>query len=86
MLIFGVSIFSYIMGNLIESTNKIITYNDSLNQDDELAKFFGVLESFNYQDPIKFEIKRRIELYFEYRWSNDKNIAISATEDKEILE
>jgi hypothetical protein len=48
LLIFGVSIFSYIMGNLIESANKILIYDETLNEDEKLSKFFGVLESFNY--------------------------------------
>ena len=48
LLLFGVSIFSYIMGNLLESFNKIVYYNDSLDEGEELSKFFGVLESFNF--------------------------------------
>jgi hypothetical protein len=63
-----------------------LTYDDELNEDNQLSRFFGVLESFNYQNPLKLEIKRSIELYFEYRWSNDKNIAITLQADAEILE
>ena len=74
------------MTNLVESFNEMVYYNDSLDEGEELTKFFGVLESFNYQMSININIKRNIEQYFDYRWMKDKNAAISLAEDKFILE
>jgi hypothetical protein len=41
--------------------------------EDDLAKFFGLLKGFNRKDDIKKELKEEIEDYFEYRWMNDRN-------------
>jgi len=33
-----------------------------------LAKFFGVLTTFNRGELIKVELKREIEKFFDYKW------------------
>lgn len=46
-LMFGVSIFSYIMGNFLDilsSYNKLFEIND---ESEQLARFFGILRRFN---------------------------------------
>ena len=43
MLLFGVAIFSYCMGKFVEIFNEIITFNASLDDGDNLHKFFGVI-------------------------------------------
>jgi hypothetical protein len=47
ILLFGVAIFSYIMGNFIKLLEQFKSYNDDLDQGDELNKFLGVLTKFN---------------------------------------
>lgn len=85
MLLFGVAIFSFIMGNFIEMFNQIISYNDTLDEGDKLAKFFGVIERFNNNKPFNLELKRKIEEHFDYKWQNDKNAALTQKEDRDIL-
>jgi hypothetical protein len=46
-MLFGVAIFSVIMGNFIEMLNKIDDFNEEFNEGELLARFFGILKAFN---------------------------------------
>lgn len=52
VLMFGVAIFSMIMGNFIDIINEYQTFSEDLDDGEELNKFFGVLQKFNYNDPV----------------------------------
>ena len=43
ILLFGVAIFSYIMGNFISILDQFKDFNKDLDDGDGLAKFFGVI-------------------------------------------
>jgi len=43
ILLFGVAIFSYIMGNFKEVLEKFQQLNEDLDDGDNLTKFFGLL-------------------------------------------
>jgi hypothetical protein len=61
LLIFGVSMFSYIMGeilNLIKHWNELNSVNESGKQ---LTRFFNVLKRFNDFTPINKEIQTKFE-------------------------
>ena len=47
ILLFGVAIFSYIMGIFIEMLDNFKLVNEDLDEGDELARFFGLLCKFN---------------------------------------
>ena len=47
ILIFGVSIFSYIMGNFVSILQKMKTVGASYNNCDQLSKFFELIIYFN---------------------------------------
>jgi hypothetical protein len=51
-----------------------------------LSKFFGLIKQFNKGQDIDIKMKERIEEYFDYRWENDHNQAISEPEDVALLE
>ena len=53
-LLFGVAIFSYIMGNLITILDHNLLCNESLDDGDNLAKFFGCLKRFNNHKQIPY--------------------------------
>jgi hypothetical protein len=72
-LLFGVALFSLIMGQFIEMIVDIMESNSLDGDGDHLAKFFGVLQNFNDQELFDVNIKRKIEGYFDYRWDKDKN-------------
>lgn len=85
ILLFGVAIFSYVMGNFIEILNTFRSVNDDMDDGYNLFKFFGLLKQFNKGRLINFKLKISIEDYMEYRWKNDKNQAISSEEDMSLL-
>ena len=55
LFVAGVTIFSVIMGNFIKIIDTFRTFNDDLDQDDELRKFFVVLAKFNYHGTVNVE-------------------------------
>ena len=75
-LLFGVACFSYIMGNFIEILNSFEDISGDINYGDELSNFFGVLNKFNNCEDIDQDMKERIETYFDYRWTVDKNYIV----------
>ena len=86
MLLFGVAIFSLFMGTFIEMIEKYKEVARDLEDGDGLAKFFGVLKRYNGGVDIKLELKRQIEEYFDYRWSQDKNQSLNSAIDESIFE
>ena len=57
MLLIGVAVFSYIMGNFIEILDKFKQLNESFEDGDNLSKFFGLLVRFNRGKDVNFELK-----------------------------
>lgn len=85
-LLFGVAIFSYIMGELVNMIDSYNAYHGELGgEGDTLAKFFGVLKKFNYGADIKIELQREIESYFEHRWAFNRNQVFSTDYMSEFM-
>jgi hypothetical protein len=85
-LIFGVSVFSYIMGDiltLIESWKELNEVNDD---GESLNKFFNVLRKFNEGTPLEPEWVSKMEMHFGYIWDNDRNFAVRDEQDVSLLE
>jgi hypothetical protein len=68
VLLFGVALFSYILGNLIEIINKLRTFNMDLDQDEELELFLGMLKRFNDAEPLNYEFRKKTYEFFIYKW------------------
>ena len=85
ILLFGVAIFSYIMGNFIEILQQFKEFHEDLEDGDNLMKFFGTLKKFNNHLHIKLELKKRIENHFDYQWKMDKNMAFRDQQDVNIF-
>jgi len=81
ILLIGVAIFSYIMGNFIEILISIQDLNNDFDEGENLSKWFGLIKRFNSSRSISLDLKLKIEEYFDYRWINDKNKAVSTEED-----
>jgi hypothetical protein len=73
ILLFGVAIFSYIMGNFIEILGSFKVLMAELDDDENLSRFFGILMKFNDNHRIDINIMNKIEKHFRYKWDNDKN-------------
>lgn len=86
MLMLGVSIFSMAMGRFIEMVEQIKAFNQTLDEGDQLSRFFGVIERFNHGKPINMELKREIEEHFNYKWNYDRNIALQQREDLDLFD
>lgn len=74
------------MGNFSEILAKIKDMNKDLDDSDNLSKFLGVMCKFNHNKPMNEKIKNEITEYFDYKWKNDRNMAIDDDEEKAILE
>ena len=65
---------------------KVGEINSDLDEGDELTRFFGLLKKFNGGKPIKHEIITKFEKFFEYKWNNDKLMAINDDDEIALLE
>ena len=86
LLLFGVAIFSYIMGNFVEIVDSYGTLTNELEDGERLSKFFGLLTQFNRGVTLNQKFKEDIERYFDYMWENNRNWAVIEEEDQMILE
>ena len=86
MLLCGVAVFSYIMGNFISILDSYMTYNKDLEEGSLLSRFFGTLLEFNNKEPINQAMKTKIEAFFDYRWKNDKNAAFEQQQDLDFYD
>jgi len=85
MLLFGVAVFSFVMGNFITILDATKSINDDLEEGDELSKFFGLLFQFNKNQHLDQDFKDQLESYFSYRWAQNLNWVVDSDEDRHIL-
>ena len=85
ILFIGVAVFSYIMGNFSEILSDFLALNEGVDHGDELTLFFGLMKRYNSSKPMELDLKRGIEIYFDYRWNNDRNLAVSTEEDYDLF-
>ena len=75
ILLFGVAIFSYMMGIFIN----ILDEFKSMNQDiadgagEKLSLFMNLMQKMNGGKSISLKLQNKITEFFEYKWKNDKN-------------
>ena len=81
VLLSGVALFSYLMGNFIEILDEYQNLNKDLDDGDTLAKFFGMMKHYNNGESIDYGLKKKIEDHFDYMWKNDRNQAMKTEED-----
>jgi hypothetical protein len=76
IILFGVAIFSFIMGNFIDMLLEF-KFVTSENEDNaNLTRWFGLLARFNKGRPMPKDLTFKIEEYFGYYWTNDRNYAM----------
>ena len=85
VFLFGVLIFSVTLSNFIHILEKVILINSDLEEGDSLRLFFLLFKRYNGGKKINKEIIEKIEKYFEYRWNNDKLMAIDDKNEMAIL-
>lgn len=72
ILVFGVAIFSIIMGSFVEILQKFKSLNEEFS-DERLSSFFEIMRHFNNNQLIDQQLKTDIEKHFEYKWVQDRN-------------
>lgn len=85
ILLFGVAVFSFIMGNFIEILLSFKTVTAENEESEDLTKWLGLLARFNKGRPLPKEMTRKIENYFDYYWAKDRNYAIKSSEDQRFM-
>jgi hypothetical protein len=80
VMMFGISIFSYIMGNFIEI---LMGYKSLENTGDskELSKWIALLTKFNEAHPLSKDLITQIEDFFQYYWYNNPLLAFKSESD-----
>ena len=69
ILLFGVAVFSFIMGNFIEILMSFKHVTAENEESEDLTKWLGLLARFNKGRPLPKEMTKKIETYFDYYWS-----------------
>jgi len=67
-------------------SQSLTTFNKPYDDSSNLYKFFKTLERFNKNVGLPLEKQEELEDYFQYRWVEDRNQAISTSEDLDLLE
>ena len=86
ILLFGVAIFSYILGQFSEILISFNKLNASIDEGDELTKFFGLLKQFNYNKDMTPKFKQQVEDFFQYKWNHDCNLSVSTEDDHKLFD
>jgi len=74
------------MGNFIEILISIQDLYSDFDDGENLSKWFGLIKRFNSSRSVSIELKQKIEEYFDYRWVNDRNQAVSTEEDLKLFQ
>mmetsp|Transcript_37524 Transcript_37524/g.57481 ORF Transcript_37524/g.57481 Transcript_37524/m.57481 type:complete len:550 (+) Transcript_37524:1340-2989(+) len=85
ILLFGVSIFSFIMGQFIEI---LMNYKSlwKVGHHKDLSKWIALLSRFNNGNPLRKELITRIEDFFNYYWENNRLSAMSSSQDIRFMD
>jgi hypothetical protein len=86
ILLVGVAVFSYIMGQFINILMALQTVQADNEDSENLSKWLGLLAHFNNNKPLPKSMIKQLEVYFEYYWQNDKNYAIQTVEDLRFMD
>ena len=82
IMMFGVMIFSYILGVFLEMVTNYSMYFGDYDNGCELNKFFSVLAKFNDGFALDKKVEKPIREYFAYRWKHDVNLSLQDEQDQ----
>lgn len=85
VLVLGVATMSVVLSNFLEMVDKFNELWEEPEEMEELAKFFGLLKRMNGNQDYSDEIRFKIEAYFDYKWKNDKNMAIQTDSELNLF-
>ena len=85
ILLLGVSIFSYIMGEINEILTQYQALGADLDDGEQLTRFFGLMRQMNEGVPMGDALRNKIEAHFDYKWRRDRNQAVDEEEELTLL-
>ena len=87
ILLFGVAIFSYMMGIFIDILDEFKSMNQSLAGDagEQLTLFINLIQKMNNGKRMNEKFKNDIDEYFEYKWDMDRNMCVAVESDRFYL-
>lgn len=85
ILMFGVAVFSFIMGQFIEI---LINYKSlwKVGHHKDLSQWIALLQRFNNGNPLNKELITKIEDFFDYFWDNNRLSALSGETDLRFMD
>ena len=85
ILLFGVAIFSFIMGQFIEI---LMNYKQlgEVGQHKDLSKWIALLTRFNNGNPLKKDLITNIEDFFDYYWEHNRMQALKSEADQRFMD
>ena len=85
ILLWGVTIFSFIMGQFIEI---LMNYKSlwKVGKHKDLSKWIALLSRFNNGNPLNKELITKIEDFFDYYWQNNRMSAIENEMDQRFMD
>ena len=86
MLVSGVCIFSFLMDTFLGIITGLKELDQDLDDGDNLTRFFGVLKRFNKGKEINQSTKEKIENFMDFKWNNDRLLAIDDPDEISNLE
>jgi len=86
VLLLGVAIFSYILGEFSLVLSQYQAVVAEIDDYECLSQFFGTMKHYNKGKNINQNLKEKINAFFAYKWAIDKNQAIDDDLEKALLE
>jgi len=85
ILLFGVAMFSFIMGQFIEI---LMNYKSlwKVGHHKDLSKWIALLSRFNNGNPLNKDLITKIEDFFDYYWQNNRLAAIQNETDLRFMD
>ena len=85
ILMFGVTVFSFIMGQFIEI---LMNYKSlwAVGHHKDLSKWIALLSRFNNGNPLNKDLITKIEDFFDYYWEHNRLSALSSESDLRFME
>ena len=85
VLLFGVTMFSFIMGQFMDIIMYLNSFKDSGNHKD-LTKWISLLARYNNGNPLEKSMITEIESFFDYYWDFNRLEALKSEDDLLFLD
>jgi hypothetical protein len=86
IFLMGVTVFSFIIGELLEAFEKTKALDAENEDDDNLSKFGGLLMKFNNAKLLDRDFRTKLTEFFKYYWSNDKLSCFKSDDDMRYVD